>query len=135
MVTSKTRYIYRKPFTTLYSILKIYRAERSLLNDLVVVVDKFAVMLHRHSFFAWAKTLWLPLVVLFCYFSLREASVHDLCSLVAGTDVQQKISSWSCTANGVVSTNPCLGEGWVGVTCASGNVSAIDWTDKDIAGQ
>ena len=47
---------------------------------------------------------------------------NSLCSLIAATNIESIASKtmWSCTSDGVTSTNPC--SSWSGISCSGGSI-------------
>ena len=49
-----------------------------------------------------------------------------LCGLIAATSVGVQYAEWSCTTDGLTSTNPCDAySGWRLITCSHGYVNSI----------
>lgn len=59
-----------------------------------------------------------------------------ICAFIAATNIGNIKTEWSCTAAGVVTTNPCNSPRWSGITCVSGStiISNINLMDMGIIG-
>ena len=58
-----------------------------------------------------------------------------ICSFIAATDIES-ISThtmWSCTTDGITSTDPCS-PAWSGVTCSGGSIVSLDLNSVGVAG-
>jgi len=105
-------------------------------------VDSFGFHLHNTSEALWGLVIHILVcivqllskpTVIFCLlfppvvFSSPSVAVSEaLCGIVAATNISSLHSEWSCTANMVVTSNPCGSSNhtgvtdapWYGVTCA-----------------
>ena len=65
------------------------------------------------------------------------AQDDGLCGLIAATNIASitNYDEWSCTTDGLTSTDPCAGGSeWTGVTCSTGYVSEIFPSSKGVTG-
>ena len=66
-----------------------------------------------------------------------SAQDDGLCGLIAATNIASitNYDEWSCTTDGVTSTDPCTGGSeWTGVVCTTGYVSEININNKGVTG-
>ena len=53
---------------------------------------------------------------------------YAMCGFIAATNIANfsTHSMWSCTSDGLTSTNPCLSTIWSGVTCSGMAITTLD---------
>ena len=65
-----------------------------------------------------------------------SAQDDGLCSFIAATDIETISSKtmWSCTTDGLTTTDPCVATIWSGITCDGGYVDSITLDNLGIIG-
>ena len=78
----------------------------------------------------WVVLLLVCLLVLWPV----EGSTTDgaLCNIIASTNVQSQLTSWSCTTNGLASTDPCT---WSNIYCITEVVVGISFNSMELTGR